>query len=167
LMPLVVTNRGLNFSFKFLQSAFIFIQEEQLLNLVHQLQAQEGEEPRARALETLLLTQLADLVGGDHWAALKAGLATCLADTGTDRLADLGLKVYARLLASSSHFAVKESYLSLIETTLDWYRERRLAALLPAASVEERNPLHRRLLRMFNLIVGQSRELPRLWVRKV
>ena len=120
-----------------------------------------------RALETLLLTQLADLVGGDHWGSLKAGLAACLADTTSNRVADLGLKVYARLLASASHFAVKEAYLSLIETTLDWYRERRLAALLPSTSVEERNPMHRRLLAILHLIAVESRELPRLWVRKV
>ena len=100
-----------------LKATFIFVQEEQLRQVLRQLQSAE-EEPRLRALETLLLTQLADLVGGDQWAALKAGLSACLADPASERVAELGLKVYARLLASSSQFSVKEAYQSLAEAVL-------------------------------------------------
>jgi hypothetical protein len=121
-----------------------------------------------RALETLLLTQLADVVGGSQWAALRAGLASCLAATATDRVADAVLKVYSRLLgSSSSHFAVKETYLNLIEIVLDWYRDRKMTSLLPAASVQESSPMHKRLLALINLIVVQNKELPKLWVRQV
>ena len=149
-----------------LKATFIFVQEEQLRQVLRQLQSAE-EEPRLRALETLLLTQLADLVGGDQWAALKAGLSACLADPASERVAELGLKVYARLLASSSQFSVKEAYQSLAEAVLGWYTDRRLAALLPTAAVEERSPMHRRLLGVLNLLVVQSKELPKLWVRQV
>ncbi len=147
----------------------MFIQEEQLRQLVRQLNAEEGDELRLRALETLLHTQLSELVGGDEWAALKAGLAACLTDTvGGDRVADLGLKVFSRLLASSSHFAVKEAVVSLVETVLNWYKDRRPVSVLPAASVEERSPImHRRLMGVLQLLAAQCRELPKLWVRQV
>ena len=60
------------------QSNFIFMQPEQLEVLVRSLE--EDADHRLTALNTLLSSQLSDVVTGQHWSPIKTGLRTCIKD---------------------------------------------------------------------------------------
>ena len=110
------------------------------------------------------MVQITDLVGGEHWAGLRTGLRRSLA-VHDDKTFLAALRIHSRLLTSTSHFAVKEAFSNLIETILSWYRDRKLASQLPVSSIDEKQPLHRNLVRLVGLVCWTSRELPRLWIR--
>ena len=146
------------------QSNFMFLQDEQIKQVVSQLDGAEGEEGRVRALDTLLLTQILDIIGGEHWIPLKAGLRKTLA-VSDPKVFVPALKIHARMLNSSSQFAVKESYNNLIETVVGWYKHRKIASLLPTSSLQQDAPLHTNLVSVLALVCGVCRELPKVWVR--
>lgn len=146
------------------QSNFVFMQEEQIKQVVLQVSGGDGDQARIQALNTLLQTQVTDLIGGEHWSKLKTGLRKALASTDM-KICILALRVHSRILFSSSHFGVKESYTNLIETVLGWYNDRKYLNLLPVTELRENYPLHHNLVAVLSLICAESRELPRSWIR--
>ena len=104
------------------QANFIFVQPDQIALLAQQLEEGQPEAARTAALNTLLLTgQLSDMVESQHWDGLRRGLAGAAADTNP-AVADLALKIHTRLVGSGQHFAIKEGYVSLVQTVAGWYQ---------------------------------------------
>ena len=146
------------------QANFIFMQPEQLRLLGRQITGAEGEEAKVQALNTLLLSQITDIVGGESWSILKTGLRKVLADQNS-KVSDLGLKFHARLLVSGSHFAVKEGFQNLLETISSWYQDKRLSAMLPSCGMSDESHIHVACLNIFNLVFSMAADLPRMWIR--
>ena len=146
------------------QGGFTFLQPEQLAQLERQLGGGEGDSGRLAALHSLLAAQLVDLVGGAAWPRLLAHLQKAVGDPELE-VARLGLAIHARLLVSGSHLAVKESFISLVDTVTSWYQERRQHGLLPSCGLSAASPLHCSLLSSLGLLASTARDLPRLWLR--
>ena len=146
------------------QANFIFMQPEQLRLLGRQITGAEGEEAKVQALNTLLLSQISDIVGGESWSILKTGLRKVLADPNL-KVSDLGLKFHARLLVSGSHFAVKEGFQNLLETVSGWYQDKRLNAMLPSCGMSDESHIHVACLNILNIVFSMAADLPRMWIR--
>ena len=146
------------------QANFIFMQPEQLRMLSGQIGGCEAKEVRIQALNTLLLSQVADVVAGEQWPSIKVGFRRCLSDPDS-AVSSLALKFHARLAASGSHFAVKEGFVNLLTTLTSWYTDKKLISILPSNGLSAKQSIHVAYLNILNLIVKISKSLPKSWIR--
>ena len=146
------------------QANFIFMQPEQLRLLSGQIGGCEAKEVRIQALNTLLLSQVADVVASDQWPGIRLGFRRCLSDPDP-AVTSLALKFHSRLAASGSHFAVKEGFVNLLATLTSWYTDKKLISMLPSSGLSAKQSLHVAYLNILSLIVKISKSLPKSWIR--
>ena len=147
---------------------FMFLNPGQYGSLGDQLNAFNPAEQKIEALNTLLLTQLGDIVGSrDSWSLIKTGLQAALTDSNATVCA-LSLKIHSRLMVHISPFATKEGFTSLIQGIMSLYLDRTRAHSLPTFSssgINFRKKLHAALVQAVNLVVDVACDLPRYWTR--
>ena len=162
------------------QSNFIFMQPEQLEVLVRSLE--EDADHRLTALNTLLSSQLSDVVTGQHWSPIKTGLRTCIKDKDSRyerlhkkdyfysqylyycfRVSVLALRIHSRLMMTSNHVVMKESFTNLVETLCSWFTDP--CSQLPSCGVSSESRVHVTCLNTVSLILSMARDLTKTWIR--
>ena len=117
-----------------------------------------------QALNTLLLSQVADVVASEDWPTVKLAYRRCLVDPDP-RVPALARKFHHRLLSSGSHFAMKEAFVNLAAAVTGWYQDKKVAPLLPSCGLSTECHVHTAALGTASLVLDMARELPRAWVR--
>ena len=146
------------------QANFIFMQPEQLRLLSGQIGGCEAKEVRVQALNTLLLSQVADVVASEQWPGIKLGFRRCLSDPDPS-VSYLALKFHSRLATSGSHFAVKEGFVNLLTTLTSWYTDRKIVSALSSSVLSAEQSIHMAYLNILSLIVKIAKSLPKSWIR--
>ena len=146
------------------QANFIFMQPEQLRLLSGQIGGCEAKEVRLQALNTLLVSQVADVVASEQWPGIKLGFRRCLSDPDP-AVSSLARKFHSRLAASGSHFAVKEGFVNLLTTMSSWYTDRKLISALSSSELSAKQSIHMAYLNILSLIVKIAKSLPKSWIR--
>ena len=119
---------------------------------------------RVQALNTLLLSQVSDVVASESWPTVKLAYRRCLVDPDP-RVPALARKFHHRLLSSGSHFAMKEAFVNLAAAVTGWYQDKKVAPLLPSCGLSTECHVHTAALGTASLVLELARELPRAWVR--
>ncbi len=166
--PLLRNDSGLNDSLSstWNQSTFIFLQPSQYFKLAEKLNPYGPAEGRIEALNTLLVTQIGEVVSSQAWPSLREGLQTALIDSNTN-VNHLAMKIHARLLANVSPYCTKEAFVSITTAVIAFYKDKTRSHMLPMLATEvsfKKKPNHM-LLQLVRLITSVCKDLPKYWAR--
>lgn len=140
---------------------------QQYQQLAEDISSRKPAQIRIDSLKILVGAHLSDAVEGPHWAQFRRGLREALCDEN-DVIFSLGLKIHAKLIASSSvHIATKEAFLNLIESLSTHFTSRKMLPYLPTydSGIDLNKPLHFRIMKIIQLISDAQREIPKEWIR--
>lgn len=148
------------------QSNFIFLQPQEYNRLGEKLNRFSPTDVKIEALNTLLLTQLSEIVSTESWSLIKEGLQASLMDSnGT--VAFLSLKIHHRLMSNITPFATREAFSSVMVSIAGIYRDRNRIQSLPSmtSGISSKRKFHQNFLQVFKLLVHFCKELPKFWLR--
>ena len=148
------------------QSNFIFLQPHQYARLGEKLNRFSPADVKTEALNTLLMTQLADVVGSGSWEPIRDGLQSALLDSNSN-VSGLSVKIHARLLSNISPMATKEAFANLVGAVMGLYKDKTRWHGLPTfvTGLAFKKKVHFALSQVLKLITDVNCDLPKFWIR--
>ncbi|XP_059090390.1 protein broad-minded-like [Tigriopus californicus] len=148
------------------QSNFIFLQPQEYNRLGEKLNRFSPTDVKIEALNTLLLTQLSEIVSTESWPFVKEGLQSSLMDSSSN-VSFLSLKIHHRLMSNITPLATREAFTSVMSSIGGIYRDRNRIQSLPSmtSGISSKKRFHQSFLQVFKLVAHFCTELPKYWLR--
>ena len=152
-------------------AGFVYLQPAQFAKLGERLNRFSPAEARIESLNTLLMTQLGDIVASAAWDdTIREGLRSSVLDANPT-VSALALKIHSRLLSAGNAIppqAAKEAHASLVGAILGLYADKTRLHTIPTFAqgvLFKKKKIHWALIKAHALLAEVNALLPKFWLR--